>query len=57
MLGLGCGIVVAAGANAVMSSAPEDRTGDAGAIQESAFAFGCLPPVSTSSAPAGVNAT
>lgn len=39
-LGLGSGIVMAIGANAVMSTAPENRTADAGAIQESAFALG-----------------
>ncbi|WP_017615115.1 MFS transporter [Nocardiopsis salina] len=39
-LGLGSGIVMAIGANAVMSSASEHRTADAGAIQESAFALG-----------------
>lgn len=40
ILGLGSGIVMAIGANAVMSTAPENRTADAGAIQESAFALG-----------------
>ncbi|GAA1438256.1 MFS transporter [Nocardiopsis tropica] len=40
LLGLGSGIVMAIGANAVMGSAPENRTADAGAIQESAFALG-----------------
>lgn len=39
-LGLGSGIVMAIGANAVMSSASQHRTGDAGAIQEIAFALG-----------------
>lgn len=39
-LGLGSGIVMAIGANAVMSTAPAERTADAGAIQESAFALG-----------------
>lgn len=39
-LGLGSGVVMAIGANAVMSTAPEERTADAGAIQESAFALG-----------------
>lgn len=39
-LGLGSGIIMAIGANAVMSGAPENRTADAGAIQESAFALG-----------------
>lgn len=39
-LGLGSGIVMAIGANAVMSTAPQERTADAGAIQESAFALG-----------------
>ncbi|MBP2384378.1 MFS transporter [Brachybacterium sacelli] len=39
-LGFGSGIVMAIGANAVMSTAAEDRTADAGAIQESAFALG-----------------
>ncbi len=39
-LGLGSGIVMAIGANAVMSAAAEHRTADAGAIQESAFALG-----------------
>lgn len=40
ILGLGAGIIMAIGANAIMSSAPEHRTADAGAIQESAFALG-----------------
>ncbi|GAB3748938.1 MFS transporter [Nocardiopsis nanhaiensis] len=40
LLGLGSGIVMAIGANAVMSTAPENRTADAGAIQEGAFALG-----------------
>ncbi|MBE2998949.1 MFS transporter [Nocardiopsis sp. HNM0947] len=40
VLGLGSGVVMAIGANAVMSSAPQDRTADAGAVQESAFALG-----------------
>lgn len=39
-LGLGAGIIMAIGANAIMSSAPEHRTADAGALQESAFALG-----------------
>lgn len=39
-LGLGAGIIMAIGADAVMSSAPSERTSDAGAIQESAFAVG-----------------
>lgn len=39
-LGLGFGIVMAIGANALMGTAPENRTADAGAIQESAFALG-----------------
>lgn len=39
-LGLGSGIVMAIGANAVMSTAEETRTADVGAIQESAFALG-----------------
>ena len=39
-LGLGSGIVMAIGANTVMSRAPEERTADAGAVQESAFALG-----------------
>lgn len=39
-LGLGAGVIMAIGANAIMSSAPEHRTADAGAIQESAFALG-----------------
>ena len=39
-LGLGSGLVMATGANAVMSAAPSHRTADAGAIQESAFALG-----------------
>ena len=39
-LGVGAGIIMAIGANAIMSSAPEHRTADAGAIQESAFALG-----------------
>lgn len=39
-LGLGSGIVMAISANAVMSTAREERTADAGAIQESAFALG-----------------
>ncbi|WP_239648081.1 MFS transporter [Nocardiopsis ganjiahuensis] len=40
LLGLGAGIVMAIGANTVMSAAPEERTADAGALQESAFALG-----------------
>ncbi|MDS1272337.1 MFS transporter [Lipingzhangella sp. LS1_29] len=40
LLGMGAGIVMAIGANALMGSAPENRTADAGAIQESAFALG-----------------
>ncbi|WP_431869387.1 MFS transporter [Nocardiopsis eucommiae] len=39
-LGLGAGVIMAIGANVVMSAAPEERTADAGAIQESAFALG-----------------
>lgn len=39
-LGMGAGVVMAVGSNALMSSAPEHRTADAGAIQESAFALG-----------------
>ncbi|WP_120006832.1 MFS transporter [Nesterenkonia muleiensis] len=39
-LGVGSGVIMAIGANAIMSSAPEHRTADAGAIQESAFALG-----------------
>ncbi|SDT06757.1 MFS transporter, DHA2 family, multidrug resistance protein [Brevibacterium sandarakinum] len=38
--GLGSGIVMTFGANALMSTATEERTADAGAIQESAFALG-----------------
>ncbi|MBR8743828.1 MFS transporter [Nocardiopsis sp. MG754419] len=40
VLGLGAGVVMAIGADTVMSSAPENRTADAGALQESAFALG-----------------
>ncbi|PSK95359.1 DHA2 family multidrug resistance protein-like MFS transporter [Murinocardiopsis flavida] len=40
LLGLGAGIIMAIGANAVMSTAPENRAADAGAVQESAFALG-----------------
>lgn len=40
LLGLGAGIIMAIAANAIMSTAPERRTADAGAIQESAFALG-----------------
>lgn len=39
-LGLGSGIVMAIGANAVMSATSQHRAADAGAIQESAFALG-----------------
>lgn len=39
-LGLGSGIVMAIGADAVMSTAPKHRVADAGAIQETAFALG-----------------
>ncbi|MFK5582730.1 MFS transporter [Serinicoccus sp. LYQ131] len=40
VLGLGTGVIMTIGANLIMSSAPEDRTADAGAIQESAFTIG-----------------
>lgn len=39
-MGLGAGIIMAVGSNALMGTAPENRTADAGAIQESAFALG-----------------
>lgn len=39
-LGLGSGVIMAVAANSLMSAAPEHRTADAGAIQESAFALG-----------------
>ena len=39
-MGLGAGVIMAVGSNAIMSTAPEYRTADAGAIQESAFALG-----------------
>lgn len=40
LIGLGAGGVMTLGADTVMRSAPLERTGDAGAIQESAFALG-----------------
>jgi DHA2 family multidrug resistance protein-like MFS transporter len=40
LIGLGAGAVMTLGADTVMRSAPLERTGDAGAIQESAFALG-----------------
>ncbi|GAA3064125.1 MULTISPECIES: MFS transporter [Actinomycetes] len=40
LLGVGAGIIMSIGANALMSAAPETRTADAGAIQETAFALG-----------------
>ncbi|MDZ5077112.1 MFS transporter [Nesterenkonia sp. HG001] len=40
ILGLGSGIIMAIAANAIMSTAPESRTADAGAIQETSFALG-----------------
>lgn len=40
VLGLGSGVIMTIGANLIMSSAPEDRTADAGAVQESAFTIG-----------------
>lgn len=47
LLGLGAGIVMAIAANALMSAAPQHRTADAGAIQESAFAVGAGTGVAT----------
>ncbi|GAB3192892.1 MFS transporter [Nesterenkonia suensis] len=40
LLGVGAGIIMSIGANALMGAAPETRTADAGAIQETAFALG-----------------
>lgn len=47
LIGLGAGAVMTLGADTVMHSAPLDRTGDAGAIQESAFALGAGIGVAT----------
>lgn len=47
LIGIGAGAVMTLGADTVMRSAPLERTGDAGAIQESAFALGAGIGVAT----------
>lgn len=46
-IGGGAGIVMAIGANTIMSAAPQQRTADAGAVQESCFALGAGGGVAT----------
>ncbi|SFA78216.1 MFS transporter, DHA2 family, multidrug resistance protein [Amycolatopsis marina] len=46
-IGVGAGVVMAIGANAIMNAAPEQRTADAGAVQESSFALGAGGGIAT----------